>query len=103
MGQIRSSRSGANGESDQLPQITFIEPLFKPFMVQFPRADPYKLVSFDLLHQIIKGSFKDHLVTWVGDYLEIKYGKRRAAATLDIIDRRSADLSLCGKALTLFL
>ncbi|KAH9021546.1 hypothetical protein EDB84DRAFT_1589616 [Lactarius hengduanensis] len=33
-----------------------------PFTNDFPRADIYESLSPDLLHQIIKGSFKDHLV-----------------------------------------
>ena len=37
----------------------------QPFMNDFPCADINKLISPDLLHQVIKGSFKDHLVTWV--------------------------------------
>jgi hypothetical protein len=44
-----------------------------PFMRDFPRADIHELLSSDLLHQAIKGTFKDHLVEWVGAYLEIKY------------------------------
>ncbi|KAG1793319.1 uncharacterized protein HD556DRAFT_1432311 [Suillus plorans] len=36
-----------------------------PFMNDFPRADIHELLSFDLLHQLIKGAFKDHLVDWV--------------------------------------
>ncbi|KAF8881514.1 hypothetical protein CPB84DRAFT_1817258 [Gymnopilus junonius] len=35
-----------------------------PFTHGFPRADIHELLSPDLLHQIIKGTFKDHLVTW---------------------------------------
>ncbi|KAJ7064481.1 hypothetical protein C8F01DRAFT_1209068 [Mycena amicta] len=42
-----------------------------PFTWDFPRADIHEILSPDLLHQIIKGTFKDHLVTWVGDYLEL--------------------------------
>ncbi|THH10643.1 hypothetical protein EW146_g8310 [Bondarzewia mesenterica] len=34
-----------------------------PFTANFPRADIHELISFDILHQIIKGTFKDHLVT----------------------------------------
>jgi len=38
-------------------------------MESFPWADVYRLISPDLLHQVIKGSFKDHLVMWVEKYL----------------------------------
>ncbi|CDO70545.1 hypothetical protein BN946_scf184573.g13 [Trametes cinnabarina] len=46
-----------------------------PFTAYFPRADIHELISPDLLHQIIKGTFKDHLVTWVEEYLVITHGK----------------------------
>ncbi|KAG1763066.1 hypothetical protein EDD22DRAFT_979549 [Suillus occidentalis] len=36
-----------------------------PFTNDFPRANIHKLISFDLLHQLVKGAFKDHLVDWV--------------------------------------
>ncbi|CDO78171.1 hypothetical protein BN946_scf184918.g2 [Trametes cinnabarina] len=62
----------------------------KPFTFYFPRADIYELLSPDLLHQVIKGSFKDHLVAWVEEYLVKKHGKAGAAVVMADIDRRIA-------------
>lgn len=64
-----------------------------PFMRDFPRADIHELLSSDLLHQAIKGTFKDHLVDWVGVYLEIKYEKAKAERIMDEIDRRYTPLA----------
>ncbi|KAK7012895.1 C2H2-type domain-containing protein [Favolaschia claudopus] len=61
-----------------------------PFTRDFPRADIHEMLSSDLLHQVIKGSFKDHLVTWVGEYLDITYAKAEADSIMDEIDRRIA-------------
>ncbi|KAJ7761559.1 hypothetical protein DFH07DRAFT_867708 [Mycena maculata] len=61
-----------------------------PFTWDFPRADIYKLLSPDLLHQVIKGTFKDHLVAWVEEYLEAKHGKSKAKKIMADIDRRIA-------------
>ncbi|KAF8171247.1 hypothetical protein K438DRAFT_2024120 [Mycena galopus ATCC 62051] len=61
-----------------------------PFTWTFPRADIYELISPDLLHQVIKGTFKDHLVTWVGQYLEAIHMKKKAAQIMADIDRRIA-------------
>ncbi|KAI6004187.1 hypothetical protein EDD15DRAFT_2385241 [Pisolithus albus] len=36
-----------------------------PFTHDFLHANIYELIAPDLLHQIIKGAFKDHLVEWV--------------------------------------
>jgi len=57
-------------------------------MRDFPRADIHELISSDLLHQAIKGTFKDHLVEWVGEYLEMMYEKAEAGQIMDEIDRR---------------
>ncbi|CAK5272542.1 unnamed protein product [Mycena citricolor] len=59
-----------------------------PFTWDFPRADIHELLSPDLLHQVIKGTFKDHLVAWVGEYFESEHGKKKAAKIMADIDRR---------------
>ncbi|KAF9473082.1 hypothetical protein BDN70DRAFT_817749, partial [Pholiota conissans] len=61
-----------------------------PFTNDFPRADIHELLSPDLLHQLIKGTFKDHLVTWVEEYLNHTHGKQKANEILADIDRRIA-------------
>ncbi|KAI0309566.1 hypothetical protein OF83DRAFT_1071876 [Amylostereum chailletii] len=61
-----------------------------PFTADFPRADINELLSPDLLHQIIKGTFKDHLVDWVTQYLIQEHGQLRALQILSDIDRRIA-------------
>ncbi|KAG1887392.1 hypothetical protein F4604DRAFT_1877785 [Suillus subluteus] len=55
-----------------------------------PRADIHEFIAPDLLHQIIKGAFKDHLVAWVEKYLVTIHGQTRANIILDDIDRRIA-------------
>ncbi|KAG6805378.1 hypothetical protein H0H92_015652 [Tricholoma furcatifolium] len=58
-----------------------------PFTHEFPRADIHELIAPDLLHQIIKGSFKDHLVTWVIEYLELAHTPPEAKRIIADIDR----------------
>jgi len=66
----------------------------QPVTNKFPRADIHELLSPDILHQLIKGTFKDHLVTWVGEYLTAKHGKAGAKVILDNIDQRIAMVPL---------
>ncbi|KAI0038131.1 hypothetical protein FA95DRAFT_1665594 [Auriscalpium vulgare] len=65
---------------------------FQPFTNDFPRADIHQLLSPDLLHQVIKGTFKDHIVTWINSYLEEQHGEARANQIIEDIDRRLASV-----------
>ena len=65
-----------------------INSLLQPFTHGFPRTDIHELLSPDLLHQLIKGVFKDHLVTWVNSYILKVKGKKEGEAIIQDIDRR---------------
>lgn len=60
----------------------------QPFTDDFPRADIAQLLAPDLLHQVIKGTFKDHLVEWIWEYLKLRHGEAHAKCIMDDIDRR---------------
>ena len=44
------------------------------------------MISPDLLHQVIKGTFKDHIINMVSEYLVCTYGQAEANRRLDDID-----------------
>ena len=71
---------------------THIYPI-QPFTEEFPHANIHELLSPDLLHQVIKGTFKDHLVTWVEEYLVLVYGASGAAAIMADIDQRYVQIT----------
>ena len=74
-----------------------------PFTNDFRRADIYELIAPDLLHQIIKGVFKDHLVEWVEKYLRRTHGDACANEILDDIDQQYVLLSMASHSWQLTL
>ena len=53
----------------------------------FPHAVIHELLTPDLLHQVIMGVFKDHLVAWVGEYLEHIHGPTHSLKVIHEIDQ----------------
>jgi hypothetical protein len=54
--------------------------------MSFPQVDIHELLSPDLLHQLIKGTFKDHIVSWVEKYIINDNVKAQAELILADID-----------------
>ncbi|THU81212.1 hypothetical protein K435DRAFT_873567 [Dendrothele bispora CBS 962.96] len=78
------------GDSTVLWDNFGIDDGVQPFTTLFPRADIHEMISADLLHQIIKGCFKDMLVQWSLEYLAIVHGADEANKIIDDIDHRIA-------------
>ncbi|KZP08245.1 hypothetical protein FIBSPDRAFT_914310 [Athelia psychrophila] len=57
-----------------------------PFTADITRADINELVSPDILHQLIKGTFKDDLVTWIEEIIRSMHPKKDADHILSEID-----------------
>ena len=52
----------------------------------FPHANIHNLLSPDILHQLIKSTFKDHLITWVNNYIRATNSDKIAKKILNDIN-----------------
>ncbi|KAF8258699.1 hypothetical protein EI94DRAFT_1774119 [Lactarius quietus] len=58
-----------------------------PYTHSFPHADIHELLAPDLLHQLIKGVFKDHIIEWVLAYVHKTHGGNSALDIIEDIDQ----------------
>ncbi len=71
-----------------LNSINRLPSYLQPFSDDLPHADIHELMAGDLLHQVIKGCFKEHLVDWVFAYIILEHGETVGHGIWGQIDRR---------------
>ena len=74
----------ANDENVPDLESQGLRPALNPFWAELPHTDIFATISPDILHQLHKGVFKDHLVAWISKIV----GKTE-------LDRRFASLPPC--------
>ncbi|KAF8546144.1 hypothetical protein OG21DRAFT_1377164, partial [Imleria badia] len=64
-----------------------------PFTNDLLRTDTYILLTPNILHQLIKGAFKDHLIDWIAKFICRQDSSGQSPVILDDIDHRIAGVA----------
>ncbi|KAI0076769.1 hypothetical protein K474DRAFT_1597442 [Panus rudis PR-1116 ss-1] len=78
----------ADGEDDPKFKTLGLRPVYEPFWKDLPHCNIYEAMTPDILHQLHKGVFKTHLVSWCTKILGDDELDRRFKAMPDLVGLR---------------
>lgn len=62
---LRTLQRRQAGEEPHLYSDEGLRPIYHPFWVDLPHTDIFRCMTPDILHQLLKGVFNDHLLPWI--------------------------------------
>ncbi|KAI0070727.1 hypothetical protein K474DRAFT_1738436 [Panus rudis PR-1116 ss-1] len=88
--------SHEKGNDDPDFKTLGLRPIYEPFWKDLPHCNIYQAITPDILHQLHKGVFKTHLVTWCSKIIGEEEMDRRFKAMPDLVGLRHFKKGISG-------